>query len=391
MIKVSVIIPVYNVEEYLKECLDSVINQTLKEIEIICIDDCSTDNSYNILEEYAKKDDRITIIKNEENLGVGISRNKGIKLSNGEYIGFVDGDDYIANNYFEALYNTAKKYGSDVSYTLNLYRDINGELVKYINIYDFFPKEEIKKFNIEGSNNINIINHRYGNKDYAFVVIWNKIFKKSFLEKNNLYFLEIKARWGDTDFYYRVLCNKPKSSYNHSVIYYYRENSLSIVNISSVEDNIKALKHLENSIKYYEEKSNITDIRYLHTSIWEDIYTLFKQSMYTSNFYDYIFEFSNKLSIIKNITPKYLYEEYVIIKNNNTYEKYSLNKIIYNDINNLEYRINELKYNIYSLQENVKKFDNWFRLFGINNSKDCLIIIVFGIKISIKKKNDKDI
>ena len=103
MIKVSVIIPVYNVEPYLKEALDSVINQTLREIEIICIDDCSTDNSYNILEEYAKKDNRIIIIKNEENLGVGISRNKGIRLSKGEYIGFVDGDDYIVNNYFEFI------------------------------------------------------------------------------------------------------------------------------------------------------------------------------------------------------------------------------------------------------------------------------------------------
>ena len=384
MIKVSVIIPVYNVEPYLKEALDSVINQTLREIEIICIDDCSTDNSYNILEEYAKKDDRITIIKNEENLGVGISRNKGIKLSNGEYIGFVDGDDYIANNYFEALYNTAKKYGSDVSYTLNLYRDINGELVKYINIYDFFPKEEIKKFNIEGSNNINIINNRYGNKDYAFVVVWNKIFKKSFLEKNNLYFMEIKARSGDADFYYRVLFNDPKSSYNHSVIYYYRDNNLSIVNISKIEDNIKALKHLENSIKYYKEKNNILYLKYLYMTIWEDIYMLFGQSLYSSKFYDHIISIINEFELDKNIVEKYLYDEFIMIKNNDTYEKYSLNKIIYNNINNLETKINNLK-------EDIKKSDNWFRLFGINNSKDCLIIILFGIKISIKKKNNKNI
>ena len=77
MIKVSIIIPVYNVEKYIPECLDSVINQSLKEIEIICVDDCSTDNSYNILLEYAKKDNRIKIIKHDKNKGLGPARNTG--------------------------------------------------------------------------------------------------------------------------------------------------------------------------------------------------------------------------------------------------------------------------------------------------------------------------
>ncbi len=86
MIKVSVIVPVYNVEDYLIECLTSIINQTLKEIEIICIDDCGTDNSINILKEYAKKDDRIRIISHKENKGLGPARNTGIKESKGEYI-----------------------------------------------------------------------------------------------------------------------------------------------------------------------------------------------------------------------------------------------------------------------------------------------------------------
>lgn len=129
MIKISVIIPVYNVEEYLKECLDSVINQTLKEIEIICIDDCSTDSSYSILEEYAKKDSRIVLIKNKENMGVGYNRNIGIKEAKGEYIGFIDSDDYISEDYYENLYNTAKKYNSDVVNTLNIYKHVDLSLI----------------------------------------------------------------------------------------------------------------------------------------------------------------------------------------------------------------------------------------------------------------------
>ena len=95
--KVSVIIPVYNVENYLHECLDSVLNQTLKEIEIICIDDGSTDNSLNILKEYAKKDSRI-FLSSRKNKGVGYTRNECIQNAHGEFIAFLDPDDYYPNN-----------------------------------------------------------------------------------------------------------------------------------------------------------------------------------------------------------------------------------------------------------------------------------------------------
>ena len=91
---VSVIIPVYNVEQYLSKCLDSVINQTFKNIEIICINDGSTDNSLKILNEYAMADKRIIVI-NQENSGVYAARNKGLQIANGKYISFVDSDDWI--------------------------------------------------------------------------------------------------------------------------------------------------------------------------------------------------------------------------------------------------------------------------------------------------------
>lgn len=143
MIKISVIVPVYNVENYLRECLESIINQTLKEIEILCIDDCSTDNSYSILEEYAKKDNRIILIKNLENKGGGYNRNIGIKEARGEYISFIDSDDYVLKDYLENLYNTAKKYNSDIVNTLNIKTYI--EETKKTYKFDFnFKNEEFE-------------------------------------------------------------------------------------------------------------------------------------------------------------------------------------------------------------------------------------------------------
>ena len=111
---ISVIIPVYNVEKYLKRCLDSLINQTLKDIEIICIDDCSTDNSLAILKEYADKDKRIKLIHLEANRGVAVARNEGLQIAKGEYIGFVDSDDFVDLDFYEKLYKKAKETDADV-------------------------------------------------------------------------------------------------------------------------------------------------------------------------------------------------------------------------------------------------------------------------------------
>ena len=112
MYKISIIIPIYNTEKYLRRCLDSVCNQTFGDIEIICINDCSTDGSLNILNEYAQKDNRIKIINFIENKGVAIARNTGIDEAQGEYISFVDADDYVDLDFFEKLYNKAIKTNS---------------------------------------------------------------------------------------------------------------------------------------------------------------------------------------------------------------------------------------------------------------------------------------
>lgn len=112
--KISIIVPIYNVEKYLNECLDSILAQTLEEIEIIAIDDGSPDNCGNIIDEYAKKDPRIKPI-HQKNLGYSASINKGIKLANGEYIGIIESDDWIEPHMYETLYKSAKKHHTDVT------------------------------------------------------------------------------------------------------------------------------------------------------------------------------------------------------------------------------------------------------------------------------------
>ena len=111
---ISVIVPIYNVEPYLSQCLDSIISQTLADIEIICVNDGSTDNSLQILQKYAAQDNRIKII-NQPNQGLSAARNSGIDVATGEFIGFVDSDDYIAPDFYETLYTVAKKYKANIA------------------------------------------------------------------------------------------------------------------------------------------------------------------------------------------------------------------------------------------------------------------------------------
>lgn len=128
--KISIIIPIYNVEKYINKCLDSLINQTLEELEFICINDGSTDNSLNILNNYVKNDSRFIVI-NQSNQGQGIARNNGIKIAKGEYIAFVDPDDWLENSTFEKVYNLAIENSANVvQFNYLEYNDISNTFKK---------------------------------------------------------------------------------------------------------------------------------------------------------------------------------------------------------------------------------------------------------------------
>ncbi len=195
--KVSIIIPVYNTEEYLKKCLDSVINQTLNDIEIILIDDGSTDNSGKICNEYAEKDKRIKVI-HQENQGQGRVRNEGLKIAKGEYIGFVDSDDWIALDFYEKLYDAAIDKKSEVT------------IAKTINFYD--------------KNNKYIELPEHNETDIHFKdVVWDSLYKKSFLDKNNIVFPENRI-FEDVLFSLMINCFVKRRFFNVNSFYYRRKD-----------------------------------------------------------------------------------------------------------------------------------------------------------------------
>lgn len=177
MDKISVIVPVYNVEKYLSKCINSILDQTHKNLEIILIDDGSTDNSGKLCDEYYNKDKRIKVI-HQKNGGLSVARNSGLEIATGEYIMFIDSDDYYEKKSCELLYNEIKR--KDADYVIGNYIHVNYNGEKWDK--PLFDQEIYGRFKLSI-------------KDYKksfFVmnsVVWNKIFKREFIEKNNLRFI----------------------------------------------------------------------------------------------------------------------------------------------------------------------------------------------------------
>ena len=175
-IKVSVIIPVYKAEKYLPRCLDSVLNQTLKDIEIICVNDKSPDKCDKILENYAKKDKRIIVINHNENKGACAARNTGLNVAKGEYIRFCDDDDTMHPKACEISYKKAKAENADI-------------------LYDGMSYEKV----LEGP--------VYYDVHWS---VWSGIYKRDFLNKNNLRFYEPIMQYGEDRLFNMVCIPKAK-------------------------------------------------------------------------------------------------------------------------------------------------------------------------------------
>lgn len=216
-VKISIIIPVFNVENYLKQCLESVINQTLQEIEIICVNDGSTDYSLQILEDYAKKDERIRIIT-KENGGISSARNKGLEYVTGEYLGIVDSDDWIELDMFEKLYQNAKLHDSDmVMCPAHLYDENTQELkcdLPYFTLACFDESFDGRVFS------------HLETKDFLFrisVTPWNKIYKSEFIKELGVSFPE-GLDFDDNPFFYKTYLNAGRVSLVRDYLYFYRIN-----------------------------------------------------------------------------------------------------------------------------------------------------------------------
>lgn len=201
---ISVIVPIYNVEKYLHKCIDSILNQTLKNIEIILVNDGSTDNCGKIIDEYAKKDERIIVI-HKENEGQSSARNKGLDIARGEYIGFVDSDDWLHHDMYENLYNAINESNADLC--------ICGR--------EAYSEDGILGYQIKLENELIDLNE-YDIREYISsklfykhtVVVWNKIYKKEVIKNNNIRFEDVSYVGSEDalfNYQYLLIAKKIKS------------------------------------------------------------------------------------------------------------------------------------------------------------------------------------
>lgn len=214
--KISIVVVVYNVEQYISKCLESLVHQTLRDIEIICVNDGSTDGSLEVLNRYALADDRIKII-NQENKGVAAARNVGLENATGEYLQFVDGDDWVNFNLCERVYSLAKKHDSDIVMFDAAFYDNNKNYVIPGNFY------EVKKWkNHVDENTIHTYKDCksifYGNLSAA-----NKLYKKSFIDEIGCKF-PLDIRFEDHLFHLHSVFCAEKINIMTEKHYYYRQN-----------------------------------------------------------------------------------------------------------------------------------------------------------------------
>ncbi|WP_160686063.1 glycosyltransferase family 2 protein [Clostridium sp. C2-6-12] len=275
--KVSIIVPVYNAEKYLKEMIASLYAQTLKEIEFIFIDDCSMDNSLDILYEFEKKDpDRVIIIKSDENQGPGGARNIGLKYASGEYIGFVDSDDYIKPEMYECMYNKAIENDCDLVECGYFSERKNKDMM----LWDKSMEGEVS----------------FDNRVKMFITcgfICTKLFKRNIIINSQIEFIP-KMRFEDIDFLNRVYCRIHKVGIVNKSLYYYRNNQESFTNKG-------------NEMKYF-DITNTFSIKYLANMKKENYYFMLRpviESVVIGIWFDLFKTYVTKIS---QIDINFLYE-----------------------------------------------------------------------------------
>lgn len=286
---ISIIIPVYKVEKYLARCIDSILQQTYSNLEIILVNDGSPDNCGNICDEYSKKDSRITVI-HKENGGVSSARNMGLKVAKGKYIGFVDSDDYIELDMFEKLYKILKKNEAQLS-VCNIY----GKNEDKLEIYDN------KQF-------IEIIFDQNGPQGY----LCNKLYDKSVIDKFNLILDENIHICEDLLFNVNYLEKIKKVVYIHEGFYHYVENS------SSATKKMFATKRwttlldsyiaMEPQFKNYEQK--LYDL-YLSELLWAAVRVRTEMQISKVKYPDVIKKYRN---IIKTKRKQFLKSKNISLK-----------------------------------------------------------------------------
>ena len=357
MVEISVIIPVFNSEEFLNKCLDSLLNQSFTDIEIICVDDGSTDNSLKILKSYANKDDRVRVFTQENN-GAGAARNLGLKYVNGKYILFVDSDDWFEEDGFKSLYDKAEQLNVDLLLFDSIEHKINNQVAER----RFFNKNEDDFSNL-------VFDYHYKNNKLvmnSFFVPWSKLYRTKFLLDNDIKFSEIPL-FEDMFFNVTVTTLASKIAYYPKILYHYNKLNESSIQ-AKIKSNGKALviidvyKSIESFLRknnFYEElefnylSSKIAEYRNVLNRVHED-YTEILFNKIKEDFMN--LNLSNK-DILKKLYLK-RYSFYIRVLNSNSFEELNeFNKI--NPLNSIESDIthDNVLYASYVDDDYVKSFE----------------------------------
>lgn len=274
---ISVVVPINNSSMYLERCIESILSQSYKDIELILVENNSTDNSYEICEKYKNQDGRIKLLIEKET-GAAKARNRGILESKGDYITFVDSDDYLRNDAYEILINKMEKTGADaICYSYNFVDEYEKklgwhepQLSRYIKKSDTFSGLEVAKYFLE-SRDI----EGFG---------WNKIFKMSYFRKNGFLFDEKKTAYEDMAVFFNAIIRCEKVVLCTEKLYYYRQRSSSLTHTfyerknKEYEDSIAQIICIANSFGLKEE-AEVFEISRL---IWKE-YSNMRKNIYAEN------------------------------------------------------------------------------------------------------------
>lgn len=257
--KISIIVPVYNVEKYIEQSLLSLINQTLKDIEIIIVDDGCTDDSIKIVEKYAHKDKRIKIIRHKKNSGVSACRNTGIENATAEYLMFCDSDDFFATNMCEKMLDAITKDKTDIVVCgTNIIYEANKQLKK--------SDDDYYKVKFSGIHDVSekIIT-------MCDVSFWNKIFKRTIIEKHKIR-CPVGLKYEDAYFFNAYMLWAKKISFLNEKLYNYRRRDGSIMNQTFQKDSSSSLQHLQIAIKFYEYLKQNKLLEQKQVFFWKKIF-----------------------------------------------------------------------------------------------------------------------
>ena len=356
--KVSIVIPVYNVEEYLHECLDSVVNQTLKEIEIICIDDGSKDSSGAILDEYAARDSRFKVI-HKENGGYGIGMNTGIDAATGEYIGIVEPDDYIELTMYETLYRKAKEFDLDLikSDFRRFWHEDNGQIKFKHEVLD----KTGKLYGVIVDLTENIAPYRFP------MNTWTGIYKRSYLEKYHIRHHETPgASFQDNGFWMQTFWHAKRAMFLPDMFYNNRRdnpnssvsNPAKVFCIKTEYDWIKGMIDADSELK-----RKFTGIFYL------------------KKFHNYLFTFRRVDIKFKKLFLRTFHKEFT-----EALEKDELDLSLFGEgeKKDLELIVSRpMKF--YCEKLNIPSFLD--RVFSVKNDGDTKVLRFLGLKIKFRTSN----